>query len=139
MNYQQEVNGSWTLIGIASFRSGPSSVPNVTCQSNAPFGYTRLTSFLHWIYFVTGLTEPEIPSSTVFPSTLEMTDESTTDEMETSLIPITTEMTSESSTAVDRTTDAWQTTLTTSMKPNGASSPRYIAPISLVLISFYMV
>lgn len=129
MNYQDETSGTWTLIGVASFRSGPNSVPNITCQSNTPFGYTRLKSFLPWIYFVTGLPEPEIPT-TFSPST---TDLLSTYETETSSTPLTNTIYTDSaesspmSSTLDFIEDLTTPTATvTSTQPNGASiSLRY--------------
>lgn len=62
MNYQM-TTGIWIQIGIASFRSGPFSVPNITCQSTTPTGFTRIRPFLSWIYFITKLPDPDNPTT----------------------------------------------------------------------------
>lgn len=68
MNYKQS-DGIWIQIGVASFRSGPVSVPNITCESDTPSGFTRISSFLSWIYFITNLPDPDNPMTSITTST----------------------------------------------------------------------
>ncbi len=63
MNYQRQSGGIWTQIGIASFRTGPASMPNIQCDSAVPYGFTRVRPFLSYIYFITGMPDPDKPTT----------------------------------------------------------------------------
>ena len=76
MNYRRTSDGTWVQLGIASFRYAAYSVPDPYCSSDAPFVFTRVSSYLQWIYTTTGLLDPDNPLSnkeTITPTPTETT------------------------------------------------------------------